>query len=50
MYIHRTDRLWSERVTDIKFGEDKLVETLFSMQWKTVISPGPELHRVSYMN
>lgn len=34
MYIHSTDRLWSEGVTDIKSGEDKLVETVFPMQQK----------------
>lgn len=31
MYIHSTDRLWSEGVTDITFGEDTLVETVFPM-------------------
>lgn len=46
MYIHNTDRLWSEGVTDIKFRGDKLVETVFPIQ---LISPGPELQRVSYM-
>lgn len=32
MYIHNTDRLWSEGVTNINFGDDKLIETVFPMQ------------------
>ncbi len=39
MYIHSTDRLWSEGVTDIKSGEDKLVETVFPMQQKQSFHP-----------
>lgn len=42
MYIHYTDRLWSEGVTDIKFGEDKLITTV-SNAVETVVRPGPKL-------
>lgn len=29
MYIHNPDRLWSVGVTDINFGDDKVIETVF---------------------
>jgi len=34
MYIHNIDRLWSEWVADIKFGEDKLIKTVLDLNYR----------------